>query len=203
MLSPGNDGGNGVRRRAAGIMLRIYDDYVTARKGPRGAAAARSAAGRHPRSFPMHAHLANVVAIVIVAGIAVQWTAWRFRVPAIVLLTAAGFVLGPATGLVVPAQDFGSLLEPIVQLAVAVILFEGGLNLHFHELRARRQRRAAAGLARARAQFRARRLRRALRGRFVVAGRGRIRRHHRRHRADRDSCPCCARRACAPGPPRC
>ena len=83
----------------------------------------------------MHAHLANVVAIVIVAGIAVQWTAWRFRVPAIVLLTAAGFVLGPATGLVVPAQDFGSLLEPIVQLAVAVILFEGGLNLHFHELR--------------------------------------------------------------------
>ncbi|MEQ8234367.1 MAG: cation:proton antiporter, partial [Gammaproteobacteria bacterium] len=83
----------------------------------------------------MHASLANMVAVVVVAGIVVQWLAWRFRVPAIVLLTVAGFVLGPVTGLVVPAEDLGSLLEPLVQLAVAVILFEGGLNLHFHELR--------------------------------------------------------------------
>ncbi|MEQ8662467.1 MAG: sodium:proton antiporter, partial [Gammaproteobacteria bacterium] len=83
----------------------------------------------------MHAPLANVVAIVIVAGILAQWVAWRFRVPAIVLLTVTGFVLGPVTGLVVPAADLGQLLAPLVQLAVAVILFEGGLNLHFHELK--------------------------------------------------------------------
>lgn len=50
------------------------------------------------------------------------------------LLTIAGFVVGPLTGLLNPIDDFGELLEPLVQLAVAVILFEGGLNLHFHEL---------------------------------------------------------------------
>ncbi|MEE8297586.1 MAG: sodium:proton antiporter, partial [Hyphomicrobium sp.] len=83
----------------------------------------------------MHAHFVNVIALIACVGLLVQWAAWRFRIPAIVLLTIAGFVVGPATGLVDPSRDFGVLLEPFVQLAVAVILFEGGLNLRFHELR--------------------------------------------------------------------
>lgn len=82
----------------------------------------------------MHASIVNVVALIALVGMLAQWVAWRFRVPAIVLLTAAGFAVGPATGWVVPARDFGDLLQPVVQLAVAVILFEGGLNLRFHEL---------------------------------------------------------------------
>ena len=82
----------------------------------------------------MHAHLVNIIALIACVGLVVQWAAWRFRIPAIVLLTAAGFVVGPATGLINPSRDFGNLLEPFVQLAVAVILFEGGLNLRFHEL---------------------------------------------------------------------
>ena len=82
----------------------------------------------------MHAHFVNVIALIACVGLIVQWAAWRFRIPAIVLLIAAGFAVGPATGLVDPSRDFGTLLEPFVQLAVAVILFEGGLNLRFHEL---------------------------------------------------------------------
>lgn len=82
----------------------------------------------------MQTHLVNVVALIAFLGVVMQWAAWRFRIPAIVLLTVAGFVVGPYAGFVVPAEDFGDLLEPFVQLAVAVILFEGGLNLHFHEL---------------------------------------------------------------------
>ncbi len=82
----------------------------------------------------MHSHLVNVVALIAVVGVAVQWMAWRFRVPAIVLLTVAGFVVGPYLGWVVPSEDFGEVLRPFVQLAVALILFEGGLTLHFHEL---------------------------------------------------------------------
>ena len=82
----------------------------------------------------MHAHFVNIIALIACVGLIVQWAAWRFRIPAIVLLTAAGFVVGPATGLINPSRDFGNLLEPFVQLAVAVILFEGGLNLRFHEL---------------------------------------------------------------------
>ena len=77
----------------------------------------------------MHAHHVNIIALIACVGLVVQWAAWRFRIPAIVLLTAAGFVVGPATGLINPSRDFGNLLEPFVQLAVAVILFEGGLNL--------------------------------------------------------------------------
>ena len=84
----------------------------------------------------MHTHAVNVIALVLATGLLVQWCAWRFRVPAIVLLTAAGFILGPATGLVVPARDFGTFLEPFVQLAVAIILFEGGLHMNLKKLRA-------------------------------------------------------------------
>ena len=70
-----------------------------------------------------------------VLGVGAQWMAWRLRMPAIVLMLAAGLIAGPFTGLVVPARDFGELLTPMIALAVAVILFEGGLSLNFHQLR--------------------------------------------------------------------
>ena len=74
------------------------------------------------------------VAAVGVAGVAAQWVAWRFRIPGIVLLLAAGLLLGPVGGIIDPQQDFGEVFRPMVAIAVAIILFEGGLNLHFHEL---------------------------------------------------------------------
>lgn len=72
---------------------------------------------------------------IIVAGIAAQWLAWRVKVPAILFLLMIGVLLGPMLGWLNPDQLFGELLFPIVSLAVAVILFEGSLTLHFHELR--------------------------------------------------------------------
>ena len=38
------------------------------------------------------------LAVIGTAGIAAQWFAWRLQLPAIVLLLAAGFIAGPATG---------------------------------------------------------------------------------------------------------
>ncbi|AUH62965.1 cation:proton antiporter [Paracoccus zhejiangensis] len=73
-------------------------------------------------------------AIVGVAGVAAQWLAWRFRLPAIVLMLAAGLILGPVTGIFVPSRDIGDLVAPMISLAVAVILFEGGLTLSFKQL---------------------------------------------------------------------
>ncbi len=76
-------------------------------------------------------------------GIVAQWLAWRLRLPAILLLLGFGMLLG----LVVRpdqmlAELTGSdpsvgpkLLFPIVSLAVAAILFEGGLTLRFSELK--------------------------------------------------------------------
>ncbi|WP_425275164.1 hypothetical protein [Thioclava nitratireducens] len=65
-------------------------------------------------------------ALVGVCGVGAQWLAWRMRLPAIVIMLVAGLIAGPATGLLNPSRDFGELLSPLIALAVAVILFEGG-----------------------------------------------------------------------------
>ena len=69
------------------------------------------------------------VAALLVLGVLSQWAGWRLRVPAIVFLLAAGLIAGPITGLLDPDDLFGDLLFPFVNLAVAVILFEGALGL--------------------------------------------------------------------------
>lgn len=78
---------------------------------------------------------ALVFALIGILGIGAQWIAWRTGWPAIALMLAAGVIAGPVTGLIVPEHTFGELLEPMVSIAVALILFEGGLSLNFRELR--------------------------------------------------------------------
>jgi NhaP-type Na+/H+ or K+/H+ antiporter len=56
--------------------------------------------------------------------------------PAIVLLFMVGMLVGPGLQLIAPTHSFGPSLRPIVGLAVAIIVFEGGLALDFRELRA-------------------------------------------------------------------
>lgn len=81
-----------------------------------------------------------------VLGIAAQWLAWRLRLPSILLLLALGVALGAFVNpdellaqladAETPASVVGPrILFPIVSLSVAVILFEGGLTLHFGELK--------------------------------------------------------------------
>ena len=76
----------------------------------------------------------TAIALVGVLGVGAQWLAWRLQLPAIVLMLAAGLVVGPVTGLFDPARDIGPLMGPMIALAVAVILFEGGLTLNLHGL---------------------------------------------------------------------
>lgn len=76
-----------------------------------------------------------VFALIFGIGALAQWVAWRLRVPAILLLLGTGFVVGPFTGLVEPDALFGNVFRPFVSLAVALILFEGGLSLRFDEIR--------------------------------------------------------------------
>lgn len=75
------------------------------------------------------------LALIGFAGIAAQWLAWRIHLPAIALLLVAGFVCGPLTGFIDPIHDFGEVYRPVVSLAVAIILFEGGMTLNFSEIR--------------------------------------------------------------------
>jgi len=70
-----------------------------------------------------------VFALALGAGMLCQLLARHLRMPSIVLLLGAGVALGPdGLGWVAP-RELGDGLLTIVSLAVAVILFEGGLNL--------------------------------------------------------------------------
>ncbi|MBL4874134.1 MAG: sodium:proton antiporter [Rhodobacteraceae bacterium] len=76
-----------------------------------------------------------LIALIGVLGIGSQWLAWRLQLPAIVLMLAAGIFAGPVTGWVNPEVDFGDLFRPMVAVAVALILFDGGIYLKFKALR--------------------------------------------------------------------
>ena len=78
---------------------------------------------------------ALVIALVGALGIGAQWLAWRTGWPAIVLMLAAGFLAGPILGIFDPELTFGPMLEPMIAIGVALILFEGGLSLDYRELR--------------------------------------------------------------------
>lgn len=78
---------------------------------------------------------AIVIAFIGVLGIGAQWLAWRTNRPAIVLMLGAGFLAGPVFGIFDPEHAFGKLLEPMIAIGVALVLFEGGLSLNFRELR--------------------------------------------------------------------
>lgn len=80
---------------------------------------------REPLSF---------LAIVMAAGIAAQWLAWRLKLPSILLLLAIGFALGFGFG-INPDNVLGrDIIFPVVSLAVAIIMFEGGLTLRLREI---------------------------------------------------------------------
>ncbi len=76
----------------------------------------------------------TAIALVGAIGVGSQWIAWRLRMPAIVLMLVAGILIGPVLGIFDPARDIGPLMGPMISIAVAIILFEGGLSLNFHTL---------------------------------------------------------------------
>ncbi len=77
---------------------------------------------------------ALAIALVVLAGTACQWFAWRVRLPAILFLLLAGILAGPVTGWLDSDRLFGNLLFPFISLSVALILFEGSLSLRFHQI---------------------------------------------------------------------
>jgi NhaP-type Na+/H+ or K+/H+ antiporter len=82
-----------------------------------------------------HDTTALTVAIALASGVAFQCAARTLRVPAIILLLAAGVALGPeGAGWVRPASLGGGLFI-LIDFAVAIILFEGAMNLEIGRLR--------------------------------------------------------------------
>lgn len=75
-----------------------------------------------------------MITLALVAGIGAQVVATFLQVPGIVFLLPLGILLGPDGLGVIRPQELGIGLEVFVSLAVAVILFEGGLNLRLEQL---------------------------------------------------------------------
>lgn len=79
------------------------------------------------------------MAFILLAAVGAQWLAWRTRLPAIVILSVFGVVLGPVLGVLEPQAQMGEGLKYLVSFAVAVILFDGGLSLRLEEIKETRK----------------------------------------------------------------
>lgn len=75
-----------------------------------------------------------LMVITVMAGIGAQVLGKYMKVPGIVFLLLLGVLLGPDGLSLIHPQLLGDGLEVIVSLSVALILFEGGLNLEVREL---------------------------------------------------------------------
>jgi len=75
------------------------------------------------------------VALAMASGITAQAIAKHARIPGIVILLAVGVLLGPDAADIVRPSTMGTGLQNLVGFAVAIILFEGGLNLRIGHLR--------------------------------------------------------------------
>lgn len=78
---------------------------------------------------------ALTIALAAAAGMLAQTVARHVHIPGIVLLLGTGLVLGPDGLGVVRPGTLGESLHSLVGFAVAVILFEGGMNLRVDRLR--------------------------------------------------------------------
>lgn len=78
---------------------------------------------------------ALTIALALAAGMIAQVLARHLKVPGIVLLLASGVLLGPDVLGILRPGTLGGSLHALVGFAVAVILFDGGMNLNLGRLR--------------------------------------------------------------------
>ena len=87
---------------------------------------------------------------IIILGILAQWSAWKFKIPAILPLILIGILVGPVASEWL-SSDGTKWIEPVwngekglfpgeslyyfVSLAISLILFEGGLTLKLNEIK--------------------------------------------------------------------
>src|SRR5262245_20953822 len=80
------------------------------------------------------------VGLIVVLAVGSQVLASRLRIPALIVLLPAGFTAGALTTDVNPDRLLGAAFQPLVSLAVAVILYDSGLALQWGKVRGRARR---------------------------------------------------------------
>nr|WP_272494314.1 cation:proton antiporter [Natronomonas aquatica] len=71
----------------------------------------------------------------MVSGLAIQLLAHRLKIPSVVFYLLVGVALGPEGIGLITLETFGSGLETIVGLSVAIIVFEGAFALRIERIR--------------------------------------------------------------------
>jgi NhaP-type Na+/H+ or K+/H+ antiporter len=72
--------------------------------------------------------------LIVFLAVGSQVLASRLRIPALIVLLPVGFAAGSLTSDVNPDKLLGSAFQPMVSLAVAVILYDAGLGLELRKL---------------------------------------------------------------------
>src|SRR5262245_25504350 len=80
------------------------------------------------------------VGLILVLAVGSQVLASRLRIPALIVLLPAGFTAGALTTDVNPERLLGPAFQPLVSLAVAVILYDSGTALQWGKVRGRARR---------------------------------------------------------------
>jgi NhaP-type Na+/H+ or K+/H+ antiporter len=80
------------------------------------------------------------VGLILALAAGSQVLASLLKIPAIIILLPAGFVAGAITTDVNPQHLLGSAFQPLVSLAVAVILYDAGMSLELRKLRGHTRR---------------------------------------------------------------
>jgi NhaP-type Na+/H+ or K+/H+ antiporter len=80
------------------------------------------------------------VGLILVLAVGSQVLASRLRIPALIILLPAGFTAGALTTDVNPQHLLGAAFQPLVSLAVAVILYDSGLALEWGKVAGRARR---------------------------------------------------------------
>ncbi|MBD3334562.1 MAG: hypothetical protein GF355_03515 [Candidatus Eisenbacteria bacterium] len=83
----------------------------------------------------MDTQILTTLSLALAAGVVAGVIAHHMRIPGIVAFLAAGVVLGPDVLNWVQPHRVGHAIHHMVAFAVAIILFEGGLNLDLRRLR--------------------------------------------------------------------
>jgi NhaP-type Na+/H+ or K+/H+ antiporter len=80
------------------------------------------------------------VGLILALAVGSQVLASRLRIPALIILLPTGFIAGAITTDVNPQDLLGAAFQPLVSLAVAVILYDAGMSLDLRKLRGHTRR---------------------------------------------------------------
>lgn len=78
----------------------------------------------------MDHHAIQTFIVALVVGVVSYAVSRRLKIPAILFYLVCGVLLGPVGLGVINASDLGKGLPILVEIGMAIILFEGGLSLH-------------------------------------------------------------------------